>query len=54
MFKFSKYGIKDIEFFSWWYADFISWCKSIVKTGTFSTYCDGEPVCFSNGGGTNI
>ena len=49
MFKFSQHGIKDQELFCNLYSDFIKWCKGIVTSGTFSTYCDGEPVCFSYG-----
>lgn len=49
MFQYSRYGIQDKELFASIYASFINWCKSIVKEGTFSTYMDGEPVCYSNG-----
>ena len=49
MFKFSEYGVKNKELFQMIYGDFIQWCRTIVSTGTFSTYCDGEPVCFSYG-----
>lgn len=49
MFGFSEYGIKNKELFCRIYSDFIEWCKSKVITGTFSTYMDGEPVCFSQG-----
>ena len=44
MYKFSKVGIKNEELFAWIYKDFIDWCKQIATSGTFSTYCDGEPV----------
>lgn len=46
MYNFSKAGIKNKELYCRIYADFISWCKSIVPSGTFSTYSDGEPACF--------
>ena len=49
MFKFSEHGIKNKELFCKIYSDFIEWCKSVVFEGTFSTYMDGEPVCFSQG-----
>jgi hypothetical protein len=49
MFKFSEYGVKNPEIYSRVYADFIDWCKTKVKSGTFSTYMDGEPVCLSAG-----
>ena len=49
MFKFSEYGVKNIEIYSNIYSDFIDWCKTKVKSGTFGTYMDGEPVCFSGG-----
>lgn len=49
MFKFSKHGIKNKEAFCVAYIDFIEWCKSKLQQGTFSTYCDGEPVCFCAG-----
>lgn len=49
MFEYSEHGIKNKEVFCRIYADFIEWCGSRVKSGTFSTYVDGEPVCFSNG-----
>ena len=49
MYKFSEYGIKNQVLFNKLYSDFITWCKSKVSEGTFSTYCDGEPVCFSCG-----
>ena len=49
MFNFSEHGIKDVYIYSKVYKDFIEWCKTKVRTGTFSTYVDGEPVCFSKG-----
>ena len=49
MFKFSKYGVKNISIYFALYGDFINWCKTKVKVGTFSTYTNGEPVCFSEG-----
>lgn len=49
MFRYSPYGIKSPAIFSVVYEGFINWCKSQVKEGIFSTYCDGEPVCYSNG-----
>lgn len=49
MFRFSEYGVKDIDVYSRIYSEFIEWCKKKVKTGTFSTYTNGEPVCFSGG-----
>ena len=47
MFTFSRYGVKDINIYNRIYCDFIDWCKAKVKAGTFSTYTNGEPVCFS-------
>jgi hypothetical protein len=49
MFRFSEHGVKNQEAYSIAYADFIEWCKTKVKSGTFSTYMDGEPVCFCAG-----
>lgn len=49
MFRFSEHGVENPEIYGRIYADFIEWCKTKVKSGTFSTYVDGEPVCFSNG-----
>jgi len=49
MYKFSPYGVKNPELFELLYKDFIDWCKQQVPHGTFSTYCDGEPVCMSYG-----
>lgn len=49
MFKFSEYGVKNIEAYSIAYSGFINWCKTKVKSGIFSTYMDGEPVCISGG-----
>ena len=49
MFKFSEFGVKNTEIYSNIYSDFIVWCKTKVKGGTFSTYMDGEPVCYSGG-----
>lgn len=49
MFRYSKAGVKDIKLFELLFFDFIAWCKTVVNHGTFSTYCDGEPVCFSDG-----
>jgi hypothetical protein len=49
MFKFSQAGVKDPELFGRLYKDFIDWCKQQVTSGTFSTYCNGEPVCLSGG-----
>jgi hypothetical protein len=45
MFEFSEHGVKNSELFSRLYNDFINWCKEKLPSGTFSTYCDGEPVC---------
>ncbi len=49
MFKFSKHGIKNKDSFELAYINFIEWCKRILPSGTFSTYVDGEPVCFYQG-----
>ena len=49
VFKFSEHGVKNQEAYITAYADFIEWCKSILPQGTFSTYMDGEPVCFCAG-----
>lgn len=49
MFKFSEHGVENPEIYSKVYADFIEWCKTKVKSGIFSTYMDGEPVCLSVG-----
>lgn len=49
MFKFSKAGVKNPDIFERIYKDFIDWCREQLPSGTFSTYCDGEPVCFCNG-----
>lgn len=49
MFRYSGAGIKNVEIYNRIYKDFVEWCKTVVKQGTFSTYCDGEPVCFSGG-----
>jgi hypothetical protein len=49
MFNFSSAGIDDSELFTRIYEDFINWCKQQLPSGTFSTYCDGEPVCYSCG-----
>jgi hypothetical protein len=49
MFKFSPYGIKDSNLWQMIYGDFIEWCKTQVTAGTFSTYCNGEPVCMCCG-----
>lgn len=49
MFNYSKAGVKNIEVYNRIYKGFVEWCKTIIKHGTFSTYCDGEPVCFSDG-----
>jgi len=48
-YNFSKAGVKDVALFSSIYSEFITWCKKNSPTGTFSTYCDGEPVFFYNG-----
>ncbi len=48
-FRFSPHGIESKELFCKFYADFIEWCKSVVSEGCFSTYMNGEPVCFSRG-----
>lgn len=49
MFKFSENGITNIEAYQLAYSDFIEWCKTKAKQGTFSTYMDGEPVFLSLG-----
>lgn len=49
MFEYSKAGVKNINAYNMAFAGFINWCKSLVTAGTFSTYCDGEPVCFCGG-----
>lgn len=49
MFKFSEHGIENKQLFCTVYADFIEWCKGKLSSGTFSTYMDGEPVCFNAG-----
>ena len=49
MFKFSEHGIKNKEAYKEAYADFIEWCKNKLSSGIFSTYMDGEPVCFCSG-----
>lgn len=49
MFRFSEHGVKNQEAYSIAYADFIEWCKTKVESGTFSTYVDGEPVCYCAG-----
>lgn len=49
MFEFSKFGIDNKDVYCRIYSDFIAWCKNQVKSGMFSTYTNGEPVCFSNG-----
>ena len=49
MFSYSKAGVKNIDTYNMAHKGFIDWCKSHVNSGTFSTYCDGEPVCFSSG-----
>ncbi len=49
MFKFSPYGIRDPELWQRIYGDFMEWCMRRVQSGTFSTYCDGEPVCLCAG-----
>ena len=49
MFSFSKAGIKNEEVFCLAYSEFMNWCKQYALGGTFSTYCDGEPVFFCAG-----
>jgi hypothetical protein len=49
MYKFSKAGVKNPELFERIYQDFVDWCKQQATGGTFSTYCDGEPVFMSCG-----
>jgi hypothetical protein len=48
-YRFSQYGIKNPEIFERIYQGFIEWCKTKASSGTFSTYCDGEPVFMSAG-----
>lgn len=49
MFGYSKAGVKNIDIYNIAHKGFIDWCKSLLNHGTFSTYCDGGPVCFSSG-----
>jgi hypothetical protein len=44
MFNFSEHGVKNKDIFCRIYSDFVDYCKSNFTAGTFSTYCDGEPV----------
>ena len=46
MFKFSEHGIKDKDVFCRIYSGFVDYCKSNFTSGTFSTYCDGEPFFY--------
>ena len=49
MYKFSPHGVKNPELFERLYKGFVDWCKQKASSGTFSTYCDGEPVFMSCG-----
>jgi len=49
MYKFSVHEIKNKKVFEMAYGGFIKWCKSKSTSGTFTTYCDGEPVFLSCG-----
>jgi hypothetical protein len=49
MYKFSTAGVKNPELFERLYEGFIRWCKQLAPSGTFSTYCDGEPVFMFSG-----
>ena len=44
MFKFSEHGIENKDLFCSIYSGFVDYCKGNFPSGTFSTYCDGEPV----------
>ena len=49
MFEFSEHGIKNPGIYKRLYAEFINYCKTKAKQGTFSTYMEGEPVFFCLG-----
>lgn len=48
-FTFSPHGISSIDAYKLINTAFIDYCMERFKHGTFSSYCDGEPVFLSSG-----
>ncbi|NCB47529.1 hypothetical protein EOM81_11000 [bacterium] len=48
-FTFSPHGMSDIDAYKLINSAFIDFCMNRFKRGTFSSYCDGEPVFLSSG-----
>lgn len=48
-FTFSPHGVSSIDAYKLINSAFIDFCMNHFNHGTFSSYCDGEPVFLSSG-----
>jgi hypothetical protein len=48
-FSFSPHGVKSIDAYKVCYSEFIEYCINRFNGGTFSSFCDNEPVLLSCG-----
>ena len=48
-FTFAQHGVSSIDAYKFINSAFIDYCMKRFKRGTFSSYCDGEPVFLSSG-----